>query len=89
MQTAVDSLRDSAAERTSDLQKEMATAQDFTSSVKGQWVVYMEQTEKHYVEDTAAVESGRCSMEEGFRDWYIFCFFRILSLLQQFSLNSL
>ncbi|XP_039128668.1 kinesin-like protein KIN-5A [Dioscorea cayenensis subsp. rotundata] len=68
VQTAVDSLRDSAAERTSDLQKEMATAQDFTSSVKGQWVVYMEQTEKHYVEDTAAVESGRCSMEEGFRD---------------------
>ncbi|XP_072961377.1 kinesin-like protein KIN-5A [Typha angustifolia] len=67
VQTAVDNLRASAADRTSDLQKEMLAAHDFTSSVKGQWGIYMEETEKHYLEDTAAVESGRYSLEEGFQ----------------------
>ncbi|WOL14877.1 kinesin-like protein KIN-5A [Canna indica] len=67
VQTAVDSLRASAAERTNNLQMEMSTAHDFTCSVKEQWKTYMEETENHYLEDTAAVESGRSGLEEGFK----------------------
>ncbi|KAJ0978494.1 hypothetical protein J5N97_013968 [Dioscorea zingiberensis] len=66
VQTAVDGLRETAAERTNSLQKEMSTAQEFTLSVKEQWAVHMKETENNYKEDTAAVESSRCSMEEGF-----------------------
>jgi len=48
----------------------MSTARDFTSTVKEEWTVYVEETESRYLEDTAAVESGRCSLEDGLRDWY-------------------
>lgn len=67
VQAAVDSLRESAATRTNDLQQEMSTVQVFTSSVKDQWTAYMEQTETHYGKDTAAVESGKHSLEEGLK----------------------
>nr|XP_010937758.1 kinesin-like protein KIN-5A [Elaeis guineensis] len=67
VQTAVDNLRASAADRTSSLQKEMSTAHDFTASIKEHWKVYMKETEKHYLEDTAAVESGRSCLQEGFQ----------------------
>ncbi|CAL9134934.1 unnamed protein product [Musa textilis] len=65
VQTAVDILRATAADRTSDLQKEMSTVHDFTCSVKDQWKIYMEETENHFVEDAAAVESGKHGLEEG------------------------
>ncbi|XP_010253418.1 PREDICTED: kinesin-like protein KIN-5D isoform X2 [Nelumbo nucifera] len=65
VQTAVDGLRESAASRTSRLQQEMSTMQDFTSSVKEEWATYMEKTETHYLEDTAAVQSGKNDLEEG------------------------
>ena len=37
---------------------------------KRNWTVYMEETESRYLEDTAAVESGRCCLEDGLQDWY-------------------
>ncbi|XP_074578266.1 kinesin-like protein KIN-5A [Curcuma longa] len=67
VQTAVDSLRATAVERTRNLQKEMSTAHDFTHSIKEQWRTYTEESETHYLEDTATVESGKNSLEEGFR----------------------
>lgn len=30
----------------------------------------MEETENHHHEDAAAVESGRCCLEEGLKEWY-------------------
>ncbi|KAI0498240.1 hypothetical protein KFK09_021481 [Dendrobium nobile] len=68
VQTAVDTLRANAADRTSNLQKEMSNAQDFTSSVKEKWMVYMNETEKNYHQDTITVDSGRCCLEEGLKD---------------------
>uniref|UniRef100_A0A1D1XJA0 Kinesin-related protein n=2 Tax=Anthurium amnicola TaxID=1678845 RepID=A0A1D1XJA0_9ARAE len=65
VQAAVDSLRESAGSRRSKLQGEMTTAHDFTSRVKEQWSVYMEETEKYYHEDTVSVEQGKCSLEAG------------------------
>ncbi|KAG8084519.1 hypothetical protein GUJ93_ZPchr0010g9483 [Zizania palustris] len=64
VQTAVGSLRESAVNRTSHLQKEISTAQAFTSSVREKWGFYMEETEKNYIEDTTAVDSGRSCLAE-------------------------
>ncbi|XP_077239637.1 kinesin-like protein KIN-5D [Tasmannia lanceolata] len=65
VQTAVDSLRERAASRTSELQQEISSVQDFTFSVKHQWTGYMTKTESHYLEDTETVESGKHCLEEG------------------------
>ncbi|KAG6489133.1 hypothetical protein ZIOFF_050391 [Zingiber officinale] len=67
VQTAVDSLRATAVERTSNLQKEMSSVHDFTHSIKEQWRTYTEESETHYLEDTASVESGKNGLEECFR----------------------
>lgn len=64
VQTAVGGLRESAVNRTNQLQKEISTAQDFTSSVREKWGFYMEETENNYIEDTTAVDSGRSCLAE-------------------------
>ncbi|XP_068667950.1 kinesin-like protein KIN-5D [Aristolochia californica] len=68
VQTAVSSLCESATSTTTELQQEMSTLQDVTFSVKGQWAAFMEETEGHYLEDIAAVEDGKQSIELGLRD---------------------
>ncbi|XP_008783640.2 kinesin-like protein KIN-5A isoform X2 [Phoenix dactylifera] len=65
VQEAIGGLCQSNCDRTNNLRKEMAMAHDFASSVKEQWMVYMEDTENHYLEDAASVESGRSVLEEG------------------------
>ncbi|KAF3453779.1 hypothetical protein FNV43_RR04220 [Rhamnella rubrinervis] len=64
VQQAVNDLRESATSRTNKLQQEMTTMQDSTSSIKAKWVVHMEKTESHYLEDTFAVEYGKKDLEE-------------------------
>ncbi|XP_042464696.1 kinesin-like protein KIN-5A [Zingiber officinale] len=66
VQTAVDSLRTTAAERTSNLQREMLAAHDSTSSIKEQWKKYTDDSETYYLEDTASIERGKNGLEEGF-----------------------
>lgn len=68
VQMAVHGLRESAASRTSKLQQEMATMQESTSSVKTEWTVYMDKTETHYLEDTAAVENQKKDLGEVLQD---------------------
>jgi hypothetical protein len=57
--------------RTSHLQKEISMAQDFTSSVREKWGVYMEDTEKNYIEDTTAVDTGRSCLAEVLVEWSV------------------
>ncbi|XP_057955730.1 kinesin-like protein KIN-5D isoform X2 [Malania oleifera] len=64
VQMAVHGLRESAAARTSKLQNEMLTLKESTSSIKGEWTVYMDKTEKRYLEDTATVERGKDDLDE-------------------------
>uniref|UniRef100_A0A5B7A4Y4 Kinesin motor domain-containing protein n=1 Tax=Davidia involucrata TaxID=16924 RepID=A0A5B7A4Y4_DAVIN len=64
VQTAINGLQESTASRTSKLRQEMSIMQDSTSSVRAEWTVYMEKAETHYLEDTAAVESGKKDLEE-------------------------
>ncbi|XP_042459706.1 kinesin-like protein KIN-5A [Zingiber officinale] len=68
VQAAVDNLRGSAAQRTSCLEEEMSTAHNSSSSVKEQWKTHMEDTEAHYVEDIAAIETGKLELDDGFRN---------------------
>lgn len=63
-------LRQSANSRTNELQKEMSTMQDSTSSVMAEWTVHMDKTETNYLEDTSAVESGKRDMEDVLHNWY-------------------
>jgi len=65
VQAAVNNLCMSAADRASNLQTEISTAREFTSSVRKEWAVYMEGIESRYLEDTDAVETGIHSLEEG------------------------
>ncbi|KAJ8471575.1 hypothetical protein OPV22_025918 [Ensete ventricosum] len=67
VQAAVSSLRATAAERTNNIEKEMASGHNFTSSVKEQWKNYMEKTEYHYLEDMESIESGKLSLDEGLK----------------------
>ncbi|KAG0496662.1 hypothetical protein HPP92_001353 [Vanilla planifolia] len=68
VQTAVDTLRGSTADRTSYLQREMSIAQDLTASVKEQLELYKEETERHCLDDSTAEESERCCLE-GLKRW--------------------
>ncbi|XP_020592608.1 kinesin-like protein KIN-5A [Phalaenopsis equestris] len=68
VQTAVDTLRVSAVDGTNNIQKELSNAQNFASFVKEKWALYMEETENHHLEDTAAVEKGRSCLEEGLKE---------------------
>ncbi|KAJ4725915.1 Kinesin-related protein [Melia azedarach] len=63
VQMAVHDLRESASSKTSQLQKEMSTMQQSTSSVKAEWIMHMEKTESHYLEDTSAVEHRKKDLE--------------------------
>ncbi|KAF6143920.1 hypothetical protein GIB67_001714 [Kingdonia uniflora] len=69
VQTAVDDLRESFTSRTSKLQQEVSSMQNFTHTVKGEWNIYIEKTETHYIEDTASVESGKRALEEALQHW--------------------
>lgn len=64
VQTAVHDLHVSAASRTSKLQLEMSTMQESNSSIKAEWKVYEEKAESNYLEDTAAVETGKKDLSE-------------------------
>lgn len=63
VQAAVTGLRESAASRTSQLQQEMSTMREDTSTVKDNWTVYVDVTESQYLEDTFAVENGKKGLE--------------------------
>lgn len=47
----------------------MSTTHQFACSVKEHWRTYMEETEKHYLEDIASVGSGRNGLEKGLKIW--------------------
>ncbi|KAJ4830991.1 Kinesin-like protein KIN-5D [Turnera subulata] len=64
VQMAVHDLRENANSRTDKLQKEMSTMQESTSSIKNKWTDHMEKVESSYLEDTAAVDSGKQDLEK-------------------------
>lgn len=69
VQTAADDLRDCSTGRTSKLQQEMSNMQNCTSSAQEEWTSYVGEMEKHYIEDTTAVETGQDKMDDGLKFW--------------------
>ncbi|KAH0448342.1 hypothetical protein IEQ34_022142 [Dendrobium chrysotoxum] len=68
VQEAVFALQEMDAERTSFLQTEVSSTQDFTDRMKEQWTIYMEETENNYREDSTTVESEKMVIEEGLQE---------------------
>ncbi|KAI0488803.1 hypothetical protein KFK09_028642 [Dendrobium nobile] len=68
VQEAVFALREMDAERTSFLQTEVSSTQDFTDQMKEQWTIYMEDTENNYREDSTTLESEKMAIEEGLQE---------------------
>ncbi|KAK2984015.1 hypothetical protein RJ640_024229, partial [Escallonia rubra] len=64
VQAAVGDLRDCTTSRSSKLQQEVSNIQDFSSLAQGEWIVYVENADKHYTEDITAVESGKNGLED-------------------------
>lgn len=56
-----------------------------TSSVRREWTNYMDKAEYHYLEDNAAVESGRREMEETLLNWFVLILFFFFPFLFHFS----
>lgn len=85
VETTINSLREGAVTRTKELQQEMSTMQVSTSSVRREWTNYMDKAEYHYLEDNAAVESGRREMEETLLNWFVLILFFFFPFLFHFS----
>ncbi|XP_076936470.1 kinesin-like protein KIN-5D [Bidens hawaiensis] len=64
VRTAVDGLRESAASKAKRFDQEMATMKDSSSCIRNDWINYTKKAESHYLEDTAAVESGKIDLDE-------------------------
>lgn len=60
-----------------------------TSSVRREWTNYMDKAEYHYLEDNAAVESGRREMEETLLNWFVVTASSFFSFFQDTELTSL
>lgn len=64
-------LRESGANKASKFEQEMSTMKDSSSNIKVEWTNYTKKAESHYLEDTAAVESGKKDMDEVLQNWYV------------------
>ncbi|KAM7468134.1 hypothetical protein LguiB_015696 [Lonicera macranthoides] len=69
VQTVAHDHRESTNSIATKLYKEMSELLDFTSSVQEEWTSYMKEMEKHYIEDSTAVETRRDGLGGGLRHW--------------------
>lgn len=72
VRTAVDGLRESATSKAKRFDQEMSTMKDSSSCIRNEWINYAKKAESHYLEDTAAVESGKLDLDEVLRNWYAY-----------------
>ncbi|KAK1427153.1 hypothetical protein QVD17_15836 [Tagetes erecta] len=68
VRTAVDGLRESAASKAKRFDQEMSTMKYSSSCIRNDWISYAKRAENHYLEDTAAVESGKLDLDEVLRN---------------------
>ncbi|KAL8213831.1 hypothetical protein R6Q57_003280 [Mikania cordata] len=64
VRTAVDGLRESTATKAKRFDHEMSTMKNSSSSIRNDWINYAKMAESHYLEDTAAVESGKIDLDK-------------------------
>lgn len=66
----MDGLRESAASKADRFEQEMSTMKDSSSCIRDEWSNHTKKAESHYLEDTAAVESGKKDLDEVLQNWY-------------------
>ncbi|KAG6386334.1 hypothetical protein SASPL_155230 [Salvia splendens] len=65
IQAAVDDVLESASSNGLKLNQEIAEMQSLTVDTEEKWNVFTQTTESNYVEDSGAVEAGKCTLEDG------------------------
>ncbi|KAK6152428.1 hypothetical protein DH2020_015063 [Rehmannia glutinosa] len=65
IQASIDDILESACKRTDNLNQETSNVQDLTADAEEKWTNYINRTESNYVENSASLEAGKCTLEEG------------------------
>ncbi|KAK6126050.1 hypothetical protein DH2020_040164 [Rehmannia glutinosa] len=65
IQASIDDILESACKRTDNLNQETSNVQDLTADAEEKWTNYISRTESNYVENSAGLEAGKCTLEEG------------------------
>ncbi|KAL1541249.1 kinesin-like protein KIN-5D isoform X1 [Salvia divinorum] len=65
IQAAVDDVLESASNRGEKLNLEISDMQSLTVDAEGKWNSFIETTKSNYVEDSVALEAGKCALEDG------------------------
>ncbi|XP_041998212.1 kinesin-like protein KIN-5D [Salvia splendens] len=65
IQAAVDDVLESASSNGLKLNQEISEMQSLTVDTEEKWNVFIQTTESNYVEDSVAVEAGKCALEDG------------------------
>ena len=69
IQAAVDDVLESASSNGLKLNQEISEMQSLTVDTEEKWNVFIQTTESNYVEDSVAVEAGKCALEDGLQCW--------------------
>ncbi|KAG6401495.1 hypothetical protein SASPL_138352 [Salvia splendens] len=64
IQAAVDDVLESASNRSEKLNVELSDMQSLTVDAEGKWNSFIETTKSNYVEDSVALEAGKCALED-------------------------
>lgn len=60
---------DSATNRSEKLNQEISDMHSLSGDAEEKWHDFIDRTEGNYVEDSAAVEAAKCTLEEGLQFW--------------------
>lgn len=69
IQAAVDDVLESASNGGEKLNQEISEMQSLTIDAEGKLDGFINTTDSKYVEDSAAVEAGKCTLEDGLQCW--------------------
>lgn len=87
IQAVVDDVLDSSSTRSEKLNQEISEMHSLSGDAEEKWQTFIDRTESNYVEDSAAVEAGRCTLAEGLEFWYMWQNHISLSLTMQMCNN--
>ncbi|XP_057801396.1 kinesin-like protein KIN-5D isoform X2 [Salvia miltiorrhiza] len=84
IQAAVDDVLESASNRGEKLNQEISCMQSLTVDAEGKWNGFIDTTKREYVEDSAALEAGKCTLEDGIQC----CMRKVAEVSQQRRLSE-
>lgn len=60
---------ESASNKGEKLNQEISDMQNLTVDAEGKWNNFIDKIESKYVEESASVEAGKCTLEDGLQCW--------------------